>query len=207
MTTATQIAKENRDSPYELAKVVADTKMTLEQADKLANDNILTTQQIDNMKADTINKRISGWKVQADIFTKNGINVTAQSSSNPILTSVAVSNSLGLDNTQAEQVKAAKFSSLASTFRRDGSIAWDIDANDDVISLTDTTPVATKLLTVAQTDVAIRQEKGFDDNMRQHAANSSANMIGLLLSSENFTAIAPADVDAWRTALTYLNTP
>ena len=41
--------------------------------------------------------------------------------------------------------------------------------------------------------------------MVQHAANSSANMIGLLISSENYTAIDECDVNAWRQALAYLN--
>jgi len=56
--------------------------------------------------------------------------------------------------------------------------------------------------------VAVRQEAGFDDNTRQHAANSSANMIGLLLSSDTFSD--PADyasyLTLWTTAMTHLNT-
>lgn len=207
MAHAVEIAKERQNAPYRLAKEVADIKLTQEQTDKLAGDNKLTDAQIAKMEADTVASRINGWKTQADIYTKNGINTTTQNINNSLLTSVAQLNPLALDKVQAEQVKAAKFSALASTFRRDGSVTWTIDANQDITGMADSTPTGTKLLTVAQTDVAIRQEKGFDDNMRQHAANSSANMIGLLLSSENYGVITAADVDKWRSAVDYLNAP
>lgn len=207
MTQATQIAKENRDAPYELAKTIADVKYKQEQTDKIVNDNALVIEQIEEMKAETIIKRIGAWKTQADIYTQNGVNVTAQDINSPILTTVVPTNKLALDIVQAEQLKASKFSALASTFRRDGAYTWSTDINGDVTVGSDTTPATWTPLTKAQTNVAIRQERGFDDNMRQHAANSSANMIGLLLSTENFGAITTADVAAWRSAVAYLNTP
>ena len=198
MQMAFTLAKEIRDAPYTLAKLVADTKLTQEQADKLASETDLVEEQLENMEADTDLKRINGWKAQAEIFTRHGIDVTAQNIEIPVLTSVFQSNPLALDIVQGEQAKAAKFSALASTFRRDGAYTWGIDVNKDIVVGSNSTPAAWDTLTGAQTDVAIRQEKGFNDNMRQHAANSSANMIGLLIASENYEAISQVDVDKWR---------
>jgi len=197
MQLAMQIAESDRDAPYMLTKVREDTKLTQEQADKMARDGDLIETQKDKMIID-------GWQTQANIYTKNGISVTAQSIDNPLLTSVAQSNKMGADVVSAEMSKASQYVALAGSFRKDGEYTWSVDANYNVVS-----PAygvtSWKALADAQTDVAVRQEKAFDDNMKQHAANSSANMIGLLISSENYTAISECDVDRWRASVDYLN--
>jgi hypothetical protein len=62
-------------------------------------------------------------------------------------------------------------------------------------------------LTYWQTKVAERNEQGFDDNMRQHVANSSATMVSMLLTSEDasLTAVAQEISLIWKTAANYLN--
>lgn len=199
MQLAYQITKDEAEFPYDLAKLVADVKLTQEQADKLSEENELIEEQKNKMVLD-------GWKLQADVFSKNGIDITTNSLENPLLTSVIQTNKFGTDYVSSEVAKADKFAKLNNTFRRDGIYIPTYDANKDVTGASEAV-IAWTPLVKAQTDVSIRQEQAFDDNMRQHAANSSANMIGLLLSTENFSALTTADVDAWRSAVNYLNTP
>ena len=59
-------------------------------------------------------------------------------------------------------------------------------------------------LVTQQYNIAVRQERGFDDNMRQHAANSSASMISMLLSTDTSVDVTPY-LGSWTTALNYLN--
>ena len=219
MQTAFQMSKENRDAPYALAKIVADTKLAQEQADKISEENLLleeerallkaktslTDEQVLASTADRAKTVFEGWRIQGEMFAKNGISVIGQNITVPILTSVAQTNPLASDVVSSETGKANKLSILAGTFRKDGFYTWTTDANKDIAGGTDATPAGWKPLTPAQTAVAIRQEKAFDDNMKQHAANSSANMIGLLLSSENYAVLTEADVERWRVAVNYLN--
>lgn len=199
MQVAYQVAKDNTTLPYDLAKLVADTKLSQEQADKLSEDTELTQEQKNRMV-------IEGWKIQADIFSNNAIDVTKNSINSPLLSSVTQTNEYGLDLVNAKVAKVQKFAQLNNTFRRDGIFLPTYDVKGEVTGATPQTISWTPLVK-AQTDVSIRQEKAFDDNMKQHAANSSANMIGLLLSTENFDALSPLDVDRWRNAVDYLNTP
>lgn len=200
MGTALAMAKDKRDAPYEMAKLVADTKLTQEQADKLSEDTKLIEAQKNKMTFD-------GWRIQADLFAKQGVNVTAENVTSPILSNVKPSNKLATDVVSAESGKASKFATLNGSFRKDGVHTVTTDANEDIVLGADATPAGWKTLTLSQIAVAIRQEQGFDDNMKQHAANSSANMIGLLLSTENSGVLTAADVERWRTAVDYLNTP
>ena len=199
MQVAYQIAKDNTTLPYDLAKLVADTKLSQEQADKLSEDTELTQEQKNRMV-------IEGWKLQADMFSNNGIDVTKNSITQPLLSSVTQTNEYGLDLVNAKVAKVQKFSQLNNTFRRDGIFLPQYDSKGEVIGAAEQSISWTPLVK-AQTDVSIRQEQAFDDNMKQHAANSSANMIGLLLSTENFDALTTTDVDRWRSAVDYLNTP
>lgn len=200
MGTALEMAKEKRDAPYNMARLVADTKLVQEQADKLAEDKDLIEAQKDKMTVDS-------WRVQADIYAKQGVDVTDENIDAPLLSSVTPTNVLATDVVSAESGKASKFAMLNGSFRKDGVHTWSTDASKDIILGADATPGTWETLTGAQTAVALRQEQAFDDNKIQHAANSSANMIGLLLSSENYTVLDPSDVTRWRTAVDFLNTP
>ena len=208
LNAAIQIAKENREAPYMLAKLRADTELTQANKLKLEVDKVVSTATAAKIEADTKATIIGSWKVQADIYSKNGLNTDTQSITNPILgISLLAKNPLGTDVVSAEQGKAATYSTLASSAKRDGNVTITRDPiSGHVSSLTPTTP-NNQILTGAQIDVAVRQEKAFDDNKVQHAANSSSTMIGMLLSTENTASLTTADVDLWRSAVTELNTP
>ena len=204
MSTALAIAKENREGKYAISKVIADILVTKEQADKLAADNLVATATASKISQDTTNAIIQGWKLQSDMVRENGITAF------PSLTSAAlpVTNvgDRGLKWEQEQQTKMSVYATMAKSYRESGLVSWTVDsATNKINSIIDLLP-ATPGLTHAQTKVAIRQELGFDDNKRQHAANSSANMIGLLLSAEESGNITAADVDLWRSAVGYLNT-
>jgi hypothetical protein len=204
MSTALAIAKENREGKYAISKVIADILVTKEQADKLAADNLVATATASKISQDTTNAIIQGWKLQSDMVRENGITAF------PSLTSTAlpISNvgNKGIKWEQEQQTKMSVYATMAKSYRESGLVSWTVDsATNKINSIIDLLP-ATPGLTHAQTKVAIRQELGFDDNKRQHAANSSANMIGLLLSAEESGNITAADVDLWRSAVGYLNT-
>ena len=204
MSTALAIAKENREGKYAISKVIADILVTKEQADKLAADNLVATANASKISQDTTNAIIQGWKLQSDMVRENGITAF------PSLTSTAlpISNvgNKGIKWEQEQQTKMSVYATMAKSYRESGLVSWTVDsATNKINSIIDLLP-ATPGLTHAQTKVAIRQELGFDDNKRQHAANSSANMIGLLLSAEESGNITAADVNLWRSAVGYLNT-
>lgn len=73
--------------------------------------------------------------------------------------------------------------------------------------ITGTTKISTnKTLSDYQANIAAIQAKGYAYNAWGNAATSAASMIGVLLSSEQGTAITPEDVALWRTSVSKLNT-
>lgn len=207
LASAISIAKENRDGPYQLTKLREDTLLTQEQRDKLASDVDLTDAQTDKIKADSDMTVIQGWKIQSDMIRDNGtIQANMPTTATTILPSTAIGES-GLKWEQEQQTKMSVYATLAKSYRESGVVTWTTDpVSGKVNTITDAAPL-TPGVTKAQYDIAVRQKTAFDDNKRQHAANSSANMIGLLLSAEESGNITADDVTKWRTAVDYLNTP
>lgn len=72
--------------------------------------------------------------------------------------------------------------------------------------ITNTSKISThKTLSDYQAGIASVQAKGYAYNAWGNAATSAASMIGVLLSSENGTAITEEDVALWRTSVSKLN--
>lgn len=204
LDVATKIAIEDRDSPYVLAKMRADTELTQSTKSKMVEDIKVSKANAAKITADTYSTNVNMWKAQADIYTKNGISLSGQSISNAKLASQIPTYRLAADEVQAKATSAGTYTALVSGVRKDGvaTVEWTDGWVTDVVPTT----TALETLTGAQTAVAVRQEAAFDDNMRQHAANSSANMIGILLSTDNSSALSDTDVDNWRNTITYLST-
>jgi hypothetical protein len=204
MNTALAIAKEERDAVYTLTKLKEDTLLVQANRQKISAD-------IDNSndaKISAVSKQtIDGWKVQADMRSDNGLVLTGLNTLvNKILPETAF-KAKGSKYEQTQQMKSSVYATFAKSFRESGVVSWSLDPNSGkVASITDVAPT-TPGLTKAQENVAIRQKTAFDDNMVQHSANSSANMIGLLLSSNQQGNITLADATKWRTAVNYLNKP
>jgi len=207
MSTALAVAKEERDGTYQLTKLREDTLLTQEQRDKLAQDkdNAVSQGKLIDAQRDEI--VIKGWAEQASMEKDLGVVLDNLPSTTDTvkLPSTAVSDK-GTKWEQMQQLKMSVYATLAKSYRENGTITWTVDsATNKINTITDLAP-ATPGLTKRQEQVAIRQEKAFDDNKVQHAANSSANMIGLLLSASDPGALTADDVTKWRTSIDYLNT-
>jgi len=207
MNSATQIAKENRDGVYQLTAIREDTLLKQEQRDKIAQDTANAVIQGTLIQAQKDEMVIKGWSEQASMEKDLGVllgNLPATTATVK-LPATAVADQ-GTKWEQMQQLKMSVYATLAKSYRENGTITWTVDpATNKINTISDLAPT-TPGLTKRQEQVAIRQEKAFDDNKVQHAANSSANMIGLLLSASNSGALTASDVTKWRTSIDYLNT-
>ena len=199
MTTAFAIAKDNKESPYTLAKISEDTRLTGEQADKIIKESALVEKQVDKLTADIDATVINGWKVQSDMIATNGI-APNTSTATAILASQTISSS----STKYQETKlgeAKVYETWSGAIRSAGNVNYTISSGLPTAIATDSTG-----LIHAQTQVARRQYDAFDDNMRQHAVNSSAAMLGVMIGSEAFTSATTYEpyVATWQAGMNYL---
>jgi hypothetical protein len=116
----------------------------------------------------------------------------------------------GLKFQQTKQVEAATYQIFADAYRKSGVVDIGIDTTDNVrkglSGTTHQTHGETAGYTAQQTANAERQRIAYEDSKRNHAANSSASMIGQLLAADVFDKDAHGpDVNRWREAVDYLN--
>lgn len=194
MTAAIDIAKHNQVIPYELAKVREDTIYTQEQANKVATD-------IANAEEDFKTKVYNGWKIQGELVRDFGINAFNLAVTTDIVPEVQY-DVYGTKYEAIRQAKANVYNTYASSYRGNGYVTVNLNADG---TLAGTTTGDANGLTTAQTAVAVRQEVGFDDNMRQHVANSSASMMSMLLSTEASGIDYAPYLAKWSTSIDYLN--
>lgn len=215
MNSAIAIAKENREGVYALTKLREDTKLVQEQRDKLAADNQLVNADIalkgaqtDKMVADANNAIFSGWKLQTDIIRDNGVKAAhGMTTATVIVPSTALENA-GVKYASILQANVGAHAAMAKSIMESGSVTWTMTAPGSV-----TATEATDGLTLAQTKVAKRQVIAFEDNKRQHAANSSAAMMSMLISSGDsglingdITATTGSPLDLWESSIVDLTT-
>ena len=193
MGTAVKVAMETRDAPYNLAKTVAEVKAISTNSAKVVAETSFTSAKIDETRVGISKTIISSQAEQAAVYSKTGIKLEKNGSIAQI--SHTISNSLATDVVAGKSGRASMYAGLAASYRASGKDVGVKIVEDSAGKLTlavsqdDMSDSTDYGLTWAQTKVAVRQEKGFDDNMIQHAANSSANTIGLLLSSGNDSLI------------------
>ena len=197
LNTAIKIAQENRDAPYLLTKLKEDTRLTTAQVAKIESD-------IENAKSDNNLKVMTGWKAQAELYRDYGVS----SWNYELLPTILPTGAYSSYGTKVETIKMSQanvYNGYATAYRQNGIVLPIIDPTTGWLT-NKTTGDATGL-SYWQTRVAERQKKGFDDNMRQHIANSSATMVSMLLSSEEAALVddASAALAKWTTAVNYLN--
>lgn len=197
LSAAVQVAKENRDAKYTLTKLREDTKLTTAQTQKLLADTDKTV--IDNKLGIMAIK-----KAQAELYRDYGVNVSQLTTA---VENLLIASNFDEAGTKYESIKMAQanvYNGYATAYRQNGLVSIVTDTKGYVTTGTtaDTTGV-----NYWQAKVAERQEMGFDDNMRQHVANSSATMVSMLLSSEDASLSTQAQtvLDKWSTAVNYLN--
>jgi len=192
MQIAFNMAKENRDAPYVLSKLKEDTRLVTANVAKTEKDTANVDKEVDL-------RAMSVKKAQAELYRDYGVS-TAN------LDPTAVGYAIGFTDYGSKyeaitMAKADTYGKYATSFRQNGLVTLAVNTNGELVSGTvgDTYGLVTQ-----QYNVAVRQETSFDDNMRQHAANSSASMISMLLSTD--TSVDPTPyLGSWTSALNYLN--
>lgn len=202
MDMAYRLQKDEFEMPYLLGKIVVDNAATRAQISKIDNDTELTAEQKAKIVADTTATQVNTYINQITAHMNTG--ATAQyTASGDKLTSAATLSDVSLMGRQRQQIEAGIYDKWASSLMSYGT---NISGLPTGIVMPTNATLATDGLVYEQTRVARRQEQAFDDNMRQHAANSSATMIGMLLGAELPDTITEADVQKWRDSVGYLTT-
>ena len=185
MTGSLAWAKEERDGGYALAKVKADTEASLANFE-LIKETICKTQKETALVCANITK------VSGDSIRANGYVTSTEVDG----CTVKTLDNTGLLYNQTKQVKGATYQVFADAYRKSGNVLIGVDTNDSVLKGLSGDQNG---YTNQQQQNAERQRIAYEDSKVNHAANSSASMIGQMLSAE----IAPneLDVDRWRTAV------
>ncbi len=232
MQTALSWAKEERDGAYQLALVKANTENALADYEK-TKEEICLLQKEDELKC----VQIEATSAQS-IRENGGVDTYKLNDDGSPSCHVNTLEDEGLKYFQTKQVQADSVRIFSDTYRKSGVVqiggsyvlntAWaddgnqttpDENGNDRYLSeliyqgITGNTHADTGELagyTAQQTANAERTRIAFEDSKLNHAANSSASMIGQMLSAE--VAPAEADVQRWRDAVdklltTYNTTP
>lgn len=192
MQMALKIDTENRDAKYALTKLKEDTRRVTAEIAKTEKDIEMADKQL-------LVATVSGWKVQAEAYRDFGVKTWDQLETVTILPKAAYDDY----GTKVETLKKAKvdtYATYSNSFRQNGKVTYtnNTDGSFNTVSGTDDG------LTYFQSKVAKRQEKGFDDNMRQHVVNASASMISMLLSTEASGIDYKPYQNAWGAAAGYL---
>lgn len=198
LQAAVQIAKENRDAPVVYQKAVEDTKLTNAQMQKTIVDANKGDKDIE-LSIMAIKK------AQSELYRDYGVIAPKLPASVENLSLDADFRDYGIKHESVQMAQGNLYNSLATSYRQNGLVTGiDYDNLGN--------PLSTAIgngsgLTYWQTRVAERNERGFDDNMRQHVANSSATLASMLLSSEEAGLVddAEAVLAKWGTAVNYLN--
>ena len=195
LDAAIQIAADNRDAKFGLTKQREETKLITAQASKLEADIAKSDKEQDLLV-------MQGWSVQSQLYRDYGV-VTHNLTSNTKLLPSDAYTSYGVKWETLKKAKVDTYATYANSYRTNGNVSYTTNIATGQFSTVSADAIG---LTHAQTNVAIRQETGFDDNQRQHVANSSASMIGLLLSSEASGIDYAPYLDSWTQSINYLNT-
>ena len=202
MSLALPWAQSERDGGYSLAKVKAETLNTQTTQQKI-EEEICLLQKEDELKCITIEA------TSAQSIRENGRVSTYKLDDNGNESCHALTlEQEGLKYFQTRQVEADSYRIFADSYRKSGVVQIGTDPIDLVEKgITGTTHDESGELagyTAQQIANAERQRIAYEDSKVNHAANSSASMIGQMLSAE----VAPADTDVqrWRDAVDRLLT-
>lgn len=177
MQTALGWAKEERDGAYTLAKLKADTEVSLANYEKTKAEICLVEAQTElqcaNITATTSASIRDNGTVAS--YDADGCKVTSL-------------NPNGLKYEQTKQVEAATYQSLADAYRKSGVITIGDGADGVLKGLSDAYPSYSGY-TDQQIKNAERQRIAYEDSKVNHAANSISATVGQMLSAD----VAPDD--------------
>ena len=190
-------AKEERDGPYHLAKVKADVEHGL-IAQELIKEQVCEARA----KTDLICAQIT--TTVANSIRDNGAVESYEPDSE---CKPAYLKDEGLKYQQSKQVEASTYQIFADAYRKSGVVHIGVDTDSMRKGMSAPTHAAggeAAGYTCQQTANAERQRIAYEDSKRNHAANSSASMIGQLLSAEEPPTNGQWAI--WKEAVDYLNT-
>ncbi len=196
MATALAWSKEERDGAYELALIKANTSNALANYKKISEE-ICVLRKEDELKCVQIEA------TSAQSIRENGRVETYKLNDDGSMSCHASSlYEEGLKYYQTKQVQADSQKIFSETYRKSGVVQLGTDTDGNYKGLTGNShDVAGELAgyTAQQTANAERQRIAYEDSKINHAANSSASMIGQMLSAE----VPPEtqDVQRWRDAV------
>lgn len=194
MQLALKIDTDNRDAPYMLTKLKADTMQVEATILKMAADVDIAKQQL-------INETVNGWNIQAQGYRDLGIQTWNQAVGTTILPESAYIT-YGTKVTSIEKSNADIYALYSSAYRQFGSVNYTLNPDGTPLTITGDAHG----LTYWQTAVAARQKQGFEDNQRQHVVNSSASMVSMLLTANVPGIDYTPYLTAYSNASTYLQT-
>lgn len=197
MEMAYKLETGKRDAVYTLTKLKEDTRLITAQIAKAESE--IATAAVDKEL-----KVMAGWKSQGELYRDYGVSAWNYTTQQTILP-IGAYTSYGTKVETIKMSQANVYNGYATAYRQNGIVLPIIDPTTGW--LTNSTTGDTSGLTYWQAQVAERQKQGFDDNTRQHVANSSATMVSMLLSSEEAALVddASAALTKWNTAVDYLN--
>lgn len=202
--TIGQVAINTNQSAMQLAVQWASTEQ--EQAytlAKLKNDAIASELMIYKIYAESclVGENAALLKAQADKTVADMIREDGRVATRDADGVITALTAEGFKFSQIEKTVADTYAVMAETYRKNGIVEIGVGVTDGI----------TKGISgdfngnnYWQMKVTERQEKGFNDNMRQHAANSASQMISFQLSGDAADAIQAEDVQRWRNAVDYL---
>ena len=200
MTIALSWLKEEATLPYTLAKTKADIENVHASYVKI-QEEICLLQKEDELRC--IEIEATG---AASIRDNGRVNAYKQDINGDTCHPESLENE-GLKYFQTKQVEADSYRIFADAYRKSGVVQLGIDAGNDGVykglsGTTNNSSGEAAGYTAQQSANAERQRIAYEDSKLNHAANSSASMIGQMLSAE-VTPYAD-DVKQWRAAITAL---
>lgn len=214
LIVSTNIEKMNADIAMieaSTAKIVVDTTMVNTNILKAEAEIAHTEETTKQVVVDNKIKTSQGWKIQAELYRDFGVLPTGLSTTKDLLISSDYDEDYGTKYEAIRLAKASVYNTYAESSRRSGVIKYTTNTVGDLLTAVPQTGLTINgstediALTYWQTMVAKRQEKGYDDNMRQHVANSSASMISMLLSTEASGIDYDPIMGQWANSIGYLN--
>jgi hypothetical protein len=196
MSTALSWAKEERDAAYALAKIKADTEVSMANAIKAKEEVCFVEKQVEvecaNIEA-TIAKSIRENGRVASYIDGGCKPETLMEE--------------GLNYQRTKQIEADSYSRFADAYRKSGVVQIGVDASDNITKgLSGPIDPITGGYTNQQSLNAERQRVGYEDSKRNHVINASSSMLGQMLSAEIPIGDTNPDLINYRRAIDYLIT-
>ena len=210
MEIAYKMAVNDREAPFTLTKLRVDTELADAHRVNLTKEERLIDSKIAQVESSANYQTMQGWILQGQLYRDYGVDVSDLKLSNTIMRKNG--SEFSELSTKGMAIKAGEvdiYTKMASSINQNSKVDYTfkkVSSSQEPGHL-DSATLGTAGMAYQQTRVAERNVTAFDDNMRQHAANSSASMLGVMIGSTAFTDSSSykTQLDLWKSAMGYLN--